>query len=131
MTRFDIALNKTLVCTMCGTTENVKMHRRNTQFYEDDLNYLIACDSCIQQDNEYYQELWDEYYYSRLQENMTKKNQPDKKNPEIIKEQKRISIILGNGIPLSSMGTYEQWIMIGTKHEKEITNWLGIMSGDW
>jgi hypothetical protein len=53
-------------------------------------------------------------------------------NRDIIKaEQKRISNLIDSGTPLKDMGTYEQWLMYGTEHEKEITCHLSIISGDW
>jgi hypothetical protein len=58
------------------------------------------------------------------------KNRPNNQN-EILSEQKRVSDLIESGIPLGDMGTYEQWLMYGTKHEKEITNHVGIMCGDW
>jgi hypothetical protein len=66
MTRFELAINKQMICEFCGITESVKEYRRLTQYADDNLNWVIACDECMAKDNEYYKERWDEYNSSRI-----------------------------------------------------------------
>jgi hypothetical protein len=66
MTRFEIATGMKMVCQFCGATEGVELRPRNTQYNDDDLNWVIACDECIEIDNEYYKERWAEYNSSRI-----------------------------------------------------------------
>lgn len=44
----------------------VKRRHRCTAYHDDELNYLRACADCQRQDDEYFQELWQDYYAGRL-----------------------------------------------------------------
>ena len=43
-----------------------KRYRMNTAYVEYEANYSIGCKYCQQDSYEYYQELWNDYYGSRL-----------------------------------------------------------------
>jgi len=50
------------VCEMCENTDNsVHISHRNTAYINDSQNYASFCESCRKEDNEYYQELWNDY----------------------------------------------------------------------
>ena len=40
--------------------------RMNTQYVEDERNYITLCPVCWDECNEYYSELWSDYYSSVL-----------------------------------------------------------------
>ena len=66
MTRYEIAIGPIKhSCEFCGLP-NVNLKRKNTQYAEDDRNWAYACDDCINIDNKYWQEQWDEYYSGRI-----------------------------------------------------------------
>lgn len=43
-----------------------KRYRMNSAYLDDKLNYSIGCKYCQQESYEYYQELWADYWNSRL-----------------------------------------------------------------
>lgn len=43
-----------------------KKYRMNTAYIKEESNYSIGCKNCQQESYEYYQELWNYYYSSRL-----------------------------------------------------------------
>lgn len=43
----------------------VEWHR-NTAYCDDESNYLTCCFTCITLDDEYYEEMWKEYYLSQV-----------------------------------------------------------------
>lgn len=43
---------------------NIKTVRRNTSYVDDATNWITACKDCIEEDYEYYAELWNDYYSS-------------------------------------------------------------------
>lgn len=53
-------------CPMHGWFLYPKRYRMNTAYVEDELNYSVGCKYCQQESYEYYQELWDDYWGSRL-----------------------------------------------------------------
>ena len=42
----------------------VKTQRRATAYVNEDLNWLTACRVCHEDDDEYYADLWEQYYGS-------------------------------------------------------------------
>ena len=42
----------------------VTTKRRNTQYVEESANYLTACKECHKLDDEYFDDLWNQYYSS-------------------------------------------------------------------
>ena len=44
----------------------ITTERRHTQYFDPKSNYLTACMQCHEEDNAYYDELWKDYYASRL-----------------------------------------------------------------
>jgi hypothetical protein len=53
-------------CDFCGVIGGVKVRQRNTQYCENHLNYVIACDFCMEIDDEYNKERWAEYNSMRI-----------------------------------------------------------------
>jgi len=50
-------------CVCCGKTgPDVKRRHRNTQYVDEESNYLTACRECQDMDDEYFAERWAEYY---------------------------------------------------------------------
>jgi hypothetical protein len=43
-----------------------KKHRRNTMYVDNKLNYMIWCDDCAKDDDDYFEERWTEYNQGRL-----------------------------------------------------------------
>lgn len=52
-------------CVHCGNygAERVRL---NTAYVDDRLNWMELCDACDKEQHEYYQEMWEDYYGSRL-----------------------------------------------------------------
>lgn len=44
----------------------VTTERRRTQYNDPKSNYMTACSECHEEDDTYYDELWKDYYASRL-----------------------------------------------------------------
>jgi len=44
----------------------LRKHRQPTAYVEDKLNWVRLCPKCAKYNNEYWQEMWDEYYRGRL-----------------------------------------------------------------
>ena len=42
----------------------VKIHRRHSRYIEHHLNFLCACKECIERDDEYFDDLWNQYHSS-------------------------------------------------------------------
>jgi hypothetical protein len=42
----------------------VKTQRRNTAYCDESQNWLTACNECQRQDEEYFADLWEQYYSS-------------------------------------------------------------------
>jgi hypothetical protein len=53
-------------CPMHGWFLYPKRYRMNTAYVNEESNYAIGCKYCQQESYEYYQELWDDYWGSRL-----------------------------------------------------------------
>lgn len=55
-------------CPWCNRyfRHKVKTERRNTQYEEESSNWITACEECRYNDFEYFSELWEYYWNSRL-----------------------------------------------------------------
>jgi hypothetical protein len=55
-------------CPCCGRYFRwpVTTERRCTEYSEPKNNYLTACKECHREDDDYYNDLWKEYYAGRL-----------------------------------------------------------------
>lgn len=53
-------------CPIHGWFCRVKKYRRNTAYVDDKKNYSYGCRLCEEEDWIYMQEMWDDYYSSRL-----------------------------------------------------------------
>lgn len=50
-------------CPCCETeTNDVERRRLNTNYYNDDLNFLTSCQQCYEDTLAYYAERWQDYY---------------------------------------------------------------------
>ena len=52
-----------LVCQVCGAT-NASRNRQRSSYHDSD-NMATLCPACQKEADEYYDELWSEYYYSQ------------------------------------------------------------------
>lgn len=51
-------------CPCClELRDDVTLERRNTAYVSEQPNWLIACGPCHEEDDNYYRELWADYYY--------------------------------------------------------------------
>jgi hypothetical protein len=48
------------VCPCCKRTANVQVRRRNTQYANDEANWLLSCNDCFIEDCEQWEERWHE-----------------------------------------------------------------------
>ena len=39
-----------------------KRRRQNTSYYDDRLNWTFLCDECMEKNQEYWDDMWSEYY---------------------------------------------------------------------
>jgi len=53
-----------VLCQACNKP-GAKKRRQNTAYVDDEANFSILCDDCQQQADEYWKDMWDEYYASR------------------------------------------------------------------
>lgn len=53
-------------CPQCGRWFRwpVKTKRRHTQYCEESSNWLTACKECHEEDDAYFDDLWNQYYSS-------------------------------------------------------------------
>jgi len=55
------------ICLSCGEIKNtIKMRRKNTQYVDKDSNYIESCIECFNDEQEYWAEMWREYYSDKL-----------------------------------------------------------------
>lgn len=55
------------VCPGCGRmSRSVERRRLNTQYVDDDSNYLTSCCDCYDDMYEHYRDLWQSYYGDSL-----------------------------------------------------------------
>ncbi len=59
---------KKQTCPCCGDTESLTVERRrtNTAYHDDTKNWETSCIHCFKEHWGMMQELWDDYYASRL-----------------------------------------------------------------
>ena len=54
-------------CPGCGRWFKYPRRRRqSTQYHDEESNYVTCCSDCFEEVEEYWAELWDEYYSGRL-----------------------------------------------------------------
>jgi len=53
-------------CPICSRTGQIAKRRRNTSYANDENNWQVSCEGCFEEDYARFQDLWDEYYGSRL-----------------------------------------------------------------
>lgn len=55
-------------CPVCGRwfRFDIKRRRQNTQYEDEDLNFVTTCEDCFEEIQSYWDELWDWYYSTRL-----------------------------------------------------------------
>lgn len=55
-------------CPQCGKPDDgtVRIWWQNTAYVEEIFNYLTCCETCLEENNANWQELWDEYYSGLL-----------------------------------------------------------------
>jgi len=52
---------------MCGKKKNtIKMRRQNTQYTDQNSNYIESCKECFDEKEEYWAGMWNDYYSDRL-----------------------------------------------------------------
>jgi hypothetical protein len=50
-------------CPCCGLwSHDVELRRMNTQYVDENSNYLTSCLPCFKESEEYWAERWNEYY---------------------------------------------------------------------
>lgn len=55
------------LCGYCREEKNsVKMRRQNTLYEEEDANYIESCKECFEEKEEYWADMWADYYGSRF-----------------------------------------------------------------
>ena len=55
-------------CPYCGRwfCHDIKRRRQNTQYHEEESNYVTCCAECFGQIEEIWAEMWEWYYSTRL-----------------------------------------------------------------
>jgi hypothetical protein len=52
-----------IVCPFCGCQDGtIKIRRRNSEYQNDEENWLTSCTSCFDDDTNQLTELWNDYY---------------------------------------------------------------------
>lgn len=51
----------TLTCKMCGA-KNANHNRQRTAYVNDDMNWADLCPECQKEADEYWDEMWSDYY---------------------------------------------------------------------
>jgi hypothetical protein len=54
-----------LICDRCGI-RNARKNRQRTSYHDDESNWANLCPSCQEEADEHWEEMWEEYYSSRL-----------------------------------------------------------------
>lgn len=49
---------------LCGCGRRAELRRQNTAYAEDNSNWVIACDECFEEIQEYWADRWAEYHSS-------------------------------------------------------------------
>lgn len=51
------------ICPACGKIKlSIKTVRQNTAYVDDFKNYFRGCEDCREQNDEYWAEMWNDYY---------------------------------------------------------------------
>lgn len=50
-----------IVCDFCGA-EGAERYRQNTQYCEDERNFVTACPECRLENDRYWGDMWADYY---------------------------------------------------------------------
>lgn len=53
-------------CDRCGTVWGVQHLRMNTMYHHDPSNWTDQCPSCMKDTDEYWRDMWADYYASVL-----------------------------------------------------------------
>jgi len=54
-------LKETKKCQFCGDN-GAERRRQNTTYENDELNWMVLCNRCQKEEDEYWRERWDDYY---------------------------------------------------------------------
>lgn len=55
------------ICSCCGRwRRDIKRRRQNTEYADEESNYITVCMECYEQIVDYWNERWEEYWASRL-----------------------------------------------------------------
>lgn len=66
-TIIDSDYHRKTVCEHCGCEDGtVKFRRQNTACIYEKSNWVVLCDECYRENEEYWAEMWDNYYSSCL-----------------------------------------------------------------
>ena len=49
-------------CLICGREAGVRRVRQRTQYADDRLNWFTGCEACIEENSDYWDEMWMDYY---------------------------------------------------------------------
>jgi hypothetical protein len=41
---------------------NAKRRRQNTQYCDDEMNWVVLCDECMKWNDQYWKDMWSDYY---------------------------------------------------------------------
>jgi hypothetical protein len=56
-----------MICPKCEQEdESVTRRRMNTQYVDEESNYITVCGDCYAEIEEYWAEMWEQYYEGRL-----------------------------------------------------------------
>jgi hypothetical protein len=61
----DFVRRPECVCCRCDQP-NASRRRMNTAYEDEELNWTTQCDECFELTQEEWQDMWDDYYRSRL-----------------------------------------------------------------
>lgn len=57
-----LVVGNVIICPCCKQgVDDLKFHRRLTTYADESLNYLIACETCCEEDDEVFREFWLEW----------------------------------------------------------------------
>ena len=53
-------------CPVCGVESEIKTVRQRTQYQDDSLNWFTGCEACIEENSDYWDDMWSDYYLDLL-----------------------------------------------------------------
>jgi hypothetical protein len=62
MNEYDDILGNEKECDKCGRTNNVITYRQRTHYINEKDNWVTLCEDCKEANDEYWDQMWDEYY---------------------------------------------------------------------